>query len=144
MSQTWLTVLSGVGGIIGTLLTFLGVRLSQRQANKQVELTASIERDKVDASAYSEARLVWDALIRDLQAERSAQKAEISDLKVKVDAQESQARQWRERLEDLEQKRAGDRRSIHLVSTYARRLLRLVEDNGLIPPQPPEGFDLTA
>jgi uncharacterized membrane-anchored protein YhcB (DUF1043 family) len=143
VSQTWETILSAAGGIIGALLTFAGARFGQRQASKQQKITTELERDKVDAQAYAEGRQVWDSLIKDLQVERDSQKSKISDLQVKVDAQHMEADQWHKRLEDMEQKRAGDRQSIHLLAGYARRLLRLVEDNGLVPPQPPEGLDLT-
>lgn len=143
-SQTWVTILTVAAGPIAAVLGFLGVRVSQRQANKQVQITSEIERDKVNASAYTEARQVWDSLIKDLQVERDSQKGQISDLKVKVDAQHVEVDQWRKRLEDLEQKRSGDRAAIHLLASYARRLLRVVEDNNLTPPQPPEGLDLTA
>lgn len=142
-SSTWIGILTGVGAILGALFGLLAARINQRQANKQLQITAEIQRDQVNASAYDSARQTWDALIKDLQAERNAQKSQISDLEVKVDAQRTMADQWRKRLEDLEQKRAGDRVSIHLITVYARRLLRVVEDGGLVPPQPPEGLDLT-
>jgi septal ring factor EnvC (AmiA/AmiB activator) len=142
-SQTWVTILTVAAGPIAAVLGFLGVRVSQRQANKQVQITAEIQRDQVNAIAYDSARQTWDSLIKDLQAERNSQKGQISDLQVKVDAQHMAVDQWRKRLEDLEKKRSGDRAAIHAISTYARRLLRLVEDNGLVPPQPPEGLDLT-
>ena len=136
MSQTWETILSAAGGIIGALLTFAGARFGQRQASKQQRITAEIQRDQVNATAYDSARETWDSLIKDLQAERNTQKGQISDLEVKVDAQRAMADQWRKRLEELERKR-------HILATYARRLLRVVEDGGLVPPQPPEGLDLT-
>ncbi len=143
MSQTWLSILSAGGGILGAVLTLVGVRLSQRQSNKQLQVTADIERDKVNAAAYTEGRQVWAEMVKDLQVERTAQKNQISDLQVKVEAQDAESHRWRQRLEDMEQKRSGDRYAIHLISTYARRLLRTIEDGGLVPPQPPEGLDLT-
>lgn len=142
-STTWIGILTGVGAILGALFGLLGARLNQRQANKQLQITAEIQRDQVNASAYSEARTVWDSLIQDLQAERNSLKDKVSDLEVKVEAQNTASSQWRKRLEDVEQKRSGDRQAIHLLASYARRLLRVVEDNNLTPPQPPEGLDLT-
>jgi septal ring factor EnvC (AmiA/AmiB activator) len=143
-STTWVTILTVAAGPIAAVVGFLGVRLSQRQSNKQLQITAEIQRDQVNASAYDSARQVWTALTKDLQTERDSLKRSVSDLSVKVDAQDMQVEQWRRRLEDLEQKRQGDRRAIHLISDYARRLLRVIEDNNLSPPQPPEGLDATS
>lgn len=143
MSSTVVTILSSCGGVVGALLTFLGVRFTQRQTAQAQKITADIERSKVEASAYTEARQVWDSLIKDLREQSDRQKAELSDLRREVETQHATSERWRHRLEDLEQKRAGDRYAIHTLTSYVRRLLRQIEDNNLVPPPPPEGLDLS-
>ena len=142
MSSTWVTILSIAGGVLGTLLTFLGGRYTQRAAVKAQRETAAIERDKVDASAYAEARQTWDALIGDLREERRSLKKEIGDMRLEFAGQQATTDMWRRRLEDLEQKRSGDRHAIHVLTVYARQLLKVINAAGLVPPPPPEGLDL--
>lgn len=142
MSPTDVNVLSALGGILAAVLTFWGVRLSQRQSAKAQEATQEIEHAKVDAAAYGEARQIWDTLIEDLRNKAADQTREIDRLRREFEAQQAQTDRWRERLEDLEQKRAGDRKAIHLLTEYVRDLLDVIEKNDLIPPKPPEGLEL--
>lgn len=128
MSTTWVTILSSLGGVLTGVIGYFGVRLTQRQATKAQRATLEIEQTKVDALAYTEARLTWDSLIKDLRNQVKDQRAEIAG--------------FRTRLEDLEQKRSGDRVAIHVLATYARQLLKVITAADLVPPPPPEGLDL--
>uniref|UniRef100_UPI003F491EB7 hypothetical protein n=1 Tax=Pseudonocardia sp. CA-138482 TaxID=3240023 RepID=UPI003F491EB7 len=139
---TAVAVLSSCGGVLAAALTYLGVRLTQRQAVKAQAVAAEIEQVKVNAAAYAEARHVWDALIADLRTKVADQKHEISDLRRGLAAQRADAELLRKRLEDMEQKRAGDRYAIHVLAVYARQLLKVIKDANLVPPPPPEGLDL--
>lgn len=135
MSSTDVNILSALGGILAAVLTFWGVRLSQKQSAKAQQVTQEIERSKIDAAAFGQAQVIWDSIIKDLRDTSTDQRHEISDLRREQDAH-------RARIEDLEKKRAGDRRSIHLLTEYIRDLLKVIEDNGLTPPKPPVGLEL--
>lgn len=129
MSQTVLTaLLSGVGGLVSAILMFLGTRYTQRSASKAQTSAQEIERQKVDAQAYSEARKIWDSVIEDLHSQVTYQRAQLDE--------------FRTRLEDVEKKRAGDRQAIHVLTEYIRDLLALLKEHNLTPPVPPEGLDL--
>lgn len=135
MSSTDVNILSALGGILAALLTFWGVKISQKQSAKAQEVTQEIEKSKVDAAAFGQAQLIWDSIIKDLRETTSDQRREISDLRREFEAQ-------RARLEDLERKRASDRKAIHLLTEYVRDLLELIRDNDLTPPPPPPGLSL--
>lgn len=129
MSQTVLTaLLSGVGGLVSAILMFLGTRYTQRSASKAQTSAQEIERQKVDAQAYSEARKIWDSVIEDLHSQVTYQRVQLDE--------------FRTRLEDVEKKRAGDRQAIHVLTEYIRDLLALLKEHNLTPPVPPEGLDL--
>ena len=135
MSSTWVTILSASGGILAAIVTYLGMRITQRQAAKAQQTTAEIETAKVDAQAYAEARAIWDSLIKDLRNTVRDQRDEIAKLR-------DETASFRVRLEDLEQKRSGDRYAIHVLTVYARQLLKVITTADLVPPPPPEGLDL--
>lgn len=135
MTSTDVNILSAAGGILAAILTFWGVKISQKQAARAQQVTHEIEKSKVDAAAFGQAQLIWDSIIRDLRETTSDQRREISDLRREFEAQ-------RARLEDLEKKRAGDRKAIHLLTEYVRDLLELIRDNDLTPPAPPPGLEL--
>lgn len=135
MSSTWVTILSASGGILAAIVTYLGMRITQRQAAKAQQTTAEIETAKVDAQAYAEARTIWDSLIKDLRNTVADQRREITKLR-------EETASFRARLEDLEQKRSGDRYAIHVLTVYARQLLKVITAADLVPPPPPEGLDL--
>lgn len=128
MSSTWVTVLSASGGIIAAVIGYFGIRLTQRQAVKAQQATIEIEKDKVDVQAYAEARTTWESLIKDLRKQ--------------VDDQRKESDRFRGRLEDLEQKRRGDRLAIHVLTEYARQLLWVLRENNIQPPPTPEGLDM--
>lgn len=128
MSSTWVTVLSASGGIIAAIIGYYGIRLTQRQAVKAQQATIEIEKDKVDVQAYAEARTTWESLIKDLRKQ--------------VDDQRKESDRFRNRLEDLEQKRSGDRVAIHVLTQYARQLLWVLRENNIQPPPTPEGLDM--
>jgi uncharacterized membrane protein len=135
VSSTWVTILSASGGILAAIVTYLGMRITQRQAAKAQQTTAEIETAKVDAQAYAEARTIWDSLIKDLRNTVADQRREITKLR-------EETASFRARLEDLEQKRSGDRYAIHVLTVYARQLLKVITAADLVPPPPPEGLDL--
>lgn len=135
MSSTWVTILSASGGIIAAVIGYFGIRLTQRQAVQAQQTTAEIETAKVDALAYTEARLTWDALIKDLRNQVKDQKADLAEVRHTADG-------FRNRLEDLEQKRSGDRVAIHVLTQYARQLLWVLRENNIQPPPTPEGLDM--
>jgi Tfp pilus assembly protein PilN len=128
VSSTWVTILSLIGGVLTSVIGYFGVRLTQRQATKAQRATIALEQSKIDAQAYTEARMTWDALIKDLRNQVKDQRRDLADLN--------------NRLEDLEQKRSGDRRAIHVLTEYARQLLKVINAADLKPPSPPEGLDL--
>jgi hypothetical protein len=130
VSSTWVTILSACGGIITGLIGYFGIRLTQRQAVKAQQATIEIEKDKVDVQAYAEARTTWESLIKDLRKQ--------------VDDQRKESDRFRNRLEDLEQKRSGDRVAIHVLTQYARQLLWVLRENNIQPPPTPEGLDMDA
>jgi hypothetical protein len=128
VSSTWVTVLSASGGIIAAVIGYFGIRLTQRQAVKAQQATIEIEKDKVDVQAYAEARTTWESLIKDLRKQ--------------VDDQRKESDRFRTRLEDLEQKRRGDRVAIHVLTEYARQLLWVLREHNIQPPPTPEGLDM--
>ncbi|HEY2088701.1 MAG TPA: hypothetical protein VGH54_22100 [Mycobacterium sp.] len=128
MSSTWVTILSLIGGVLTSVIGYFGVRLTQRQATKAQRATIALEQSKIDAQAYTEARMTWDALIKDLRNQVKDQRRDLADLN--------------SRLEDLEQKRSGDRVAIHVLTVYARQLLKVINAADLTPPPPPKGLDL--
>ena len=133
------TILSTLGTVIAALIGWFGVRHTQRQASKAQQVTIEIERSKIDAAAYAEARKIWDSLIDDLRSQVANQRAEIADLRK---ASNEEMRALRADLSDLARKRAGDRQAIHLLTVYARDLLKALDTNGVTPPSPPVGLDL--
>lgn len=135
MSSTDVNILSALGGILAAVLTFLGVKIQQRQSAKAHQATQEIEKSKVDAAAFGQAQVIWDSIIKDLRETTSDQRREISDLRREFEAQ-------RARIEVLERKRSADARSIHLLTEYIRDLLELIRDNNLTPPEPPPGLEL--
>lgn len=142
MSSTWVSILSAGLGLITGLLTYLGMRLSQRQAVKAQEVTSEIERSKADSQAYTEARQTWDSLIRDLRNQVKDQRTDLAEMRGKLTAQNKVAGEFHTRLEDMEQKRRGDRVAIHVLTEYARQLLWVLRENNIQPPPTPEGLDM--
>lgn len=135
MSTTWVTILSLIGGVLTSIIGYFGVRLTQRQATKAQRATIELEQSKIDAQAYTEARMTWDALIKDLRNQVKDQKADLAEVR-------HTANGFRNRLEDLEQKRSGDRVAIHVLTQYARQLLWVLRENNIQPPPTPEGLDM--
>jgi septal ring factor EnvC (AmiA/AmiB activator) len=135
-------MLSTLGAIVTALCTYLGVRLNARNAKQAQTKTSEIERTKIDAAAYDSAREIWDAVINDLREQVADQRKELSELRVSISKYHNEIGKLRDRLEDLETKRAGDRRAIHTITTYALQLLRLLKDNGIAPPPAPDGLAL--
>lgn len=142
MSTFWINVLSAGGGTIAAVIGYLGLRFSQRSSAKAQRITAAIESSKADSMAYTEARQTWDSLIRDLRNQVKDQRTDLAEMRNKFTAQNKTTREFQVRLEDMEQKRQGDRVAIHVLTTYARQLLKVITTADLVPPPPPEGLDL--
>jgi septal ring factor EnvC (AmiA/AmiB activator) len=135
-------MLSTLGAIVTALCAYLGVRVNARNAKQAQAKAAEIERTKIDAAAYDSAREIWDAVIGDLRDQVADQRKELAALRASVSKYHVEMNKLRDRLEDLETKRAGDRRAIHTITEYARALLRLLKDNGIAPPPAPDGLTL--
>lgn len=142
MSTFWINALSAGGGTIAAVIGYLGLRFSQRSSAKAQRITAGIESSKADSIAYTEARQTWDSLIRDLRNQVKDQRVDLAEMRNKLTAQSRATKEFQARLEDLEQKRSGDRYAIHVLTVYARQLLKVVTAADLTPPPPPEGLDL--
>jgi len=142
VSTFWINVLSAGGGVIAAVIGYLGLRFSQRSSAKAQRITAAIESSKADSIAYNEARQTWDSLIRDLRNQVKDQRTDLAEMRNKFTAQNRTAKEFQARLEDMEQKRSGDRYAIHTLTVYARQLLKVVTAADLAPPPPPEGLDL--
>lgn len=128
------TIISAIGAIVVGGLVFLGTRLSGK-------LSAKAQAVQADATAYATARQIWGDLIDDLKSKVSDQSKELSSMRRRFD---EEVQGLRTRLEDLETKRAGDRKAIHLLTEYAKALLRVLKINGIDPPAPPEGLAMDA
>lgn len=125
-------IISTLGGITLAVATYWAARLNGK-------LSAKAQATQADASAYDTAREIWGELIDDLRSKVRDQSRELEDMRHRFD-QEMQS--LRARLEDLEMKRAGDRKAIHLLTEYAKTLLRVLKTNNIVAPGPPEGLDV--
>lgn len=143
VSTLWINLLSASGGIIAAIVGYLGLRFSQRSSAKAQRITQGIESAKADSMAYDSARQTWDSLIRDLRNQVKDQRVDLAEMRNKFTAQTRETKDFQSRLEDMEQKRGGDRRAIHVLAEYARQLLKVIDAADLTPPSPPEGLDLT-
>lgn len=135
MSSTWVTILSAAGGILGAVLTFVGTRWNNRSAVRAQRETLRIERDKVDAAAYSEARQIWDSTIAALKSENDSKSAEISNLRVSSAADRAE-------LERVSKGFSSRGHTIDLLKEYVSSLLKFIRKNRLTPPPAPEGVEL--
>jgi septal ring factor EnvC (AmiA/AmiB activator) len=141
-SSPIVVVLSAAGTVIVAILGYLGMRINARNAKAAQTSTAELERSKIDAAAYDSAREIWDSVINDLRRQVADQHKELAALRTLVSKYHTEIGDLRDRIEDLETKRAGDRRAIHAITTYARQLLQLLKVNGIAPPPAPEGLAL--
>jgi hypothetical protein len=151
--QLQTALLTAIGTVLVGLLSYLGVRFTQRQVSKAAKRTAEIEQEKVDAAAYQEARAIWDDLIKDMREQIADQRSQLTELRGETgdlrkrlaeleEKRTAETGELRRRLADVETKRAGDRRAIHQLTVYARSLLSVLKNHGITPPVPPEGLDL--
>lgn len=135
MSSTWVTILSAAGGILGAVLTFVGTRWNNRSAVRAQRETLRIERDKVDAAAYSEARQIWDSTIAALKSENDSKSQEISNLRVEASGQRAE-------LERVSKGFSSRGHTIDLLREYISTLLKFIRRHRLTPPAAPEGVDI--
>lgn len=124
------TIISALGAVFVGGLAWWGVRANGR-------FSARAQTAQADATAYATARQIWGDLIDDLKSKVSDQSKELSSMRRRFD---EEVQGLRTRLEDLETKRAGDRKAIHLLTEYAKALLKVLKINGIDPPAPPEGL----
>lgn len=134
LSTNALPILSGLGGTLTIVGTYAAARVTGRQSAKS-------HKAAVDAAAYESARGIWGDVIEDLRQQVQDQKHSIAELRSSMGGE---IRQLRERLGDLETKRAGDRRAIHILTEYAKLLLQVLRSHGIEPPEPPDGLDMAA
>lgn len=135
MSSTLVTILSAAGGILGAVLTFIATRWSGRQAARAQQQTLQIERDKVDAAAYAEARQTWESMIGSLRADNDSKAQEISNLRVAAAADRAE-------LENVSRGFSSRGHTIDLLREYIYTLHRFIRKNRLTPPPAPEGVEL--
>lgn len=129
--------LSAVGAIITAIGGYFGVRINARNAKQAHAITVEIERSKIDAEAYDSAREIWDALINDLRNQVADQRKELAELRRVIARSNAEVNKLRDRLEDLEAKRAVDHQMIQTVINYARQLRQLLKSNGISAPPAP-------
>lgn len=120
-------VLPIVGTALSGLLVLAGVIYTQRVASKANRDTAALEQARIQLERIDSMHKEIDDLRRWRSEDRATHDREIRGL--------------RERLEDLEEKRAGDRRAIHYLTSYVRTLLALLREYDIHPPVPPHGLD---
>jgi septal ring factor EnvC (AmiA/AmiB activator) len=120
--------------LIGTALTALGllagVIYTQRQVRKAQARTAEIEKAKVDAGSYETARKNFESII-------GAQGLRIDRLAKELDDMYEERDSMKKRIDELEAARQIDERNIRILAMYCRRLMNLLEQNGLAYPTPP-------
>lgn len=127
-----------VVSILGGVIIPMGVALIAHLTGKSA---SRVQSRGAEASAYDTARAIWGDLIDDLKSKVTDQRREIDSMRRRFD---DEMQGLRARLEDLETKRAGDRHAIHLLTEYAKALLRVLKSNNIVAPDPPEGLDMDA
>lgn len=128
--------LTAISSTLGTILVAAGAIWVARINGKNAVKAQAVQ---ADATAYETARSIWGDLIDDLRSKITDQRREIDAMRKRFDGE---MQTLRARLEDLETKRAGDRRAIHMLTEYAKALLRVLKTNGIDPPTPPDGLDV--
>lgn len=127
-------IISTVGVVLAAVVTFAGVRYTQRSSRAAAEATARLEAKKVDAAAYEAARDTWEQ-------ERLWLREQVTDLRGRVDELEHGRAQDRARIRELEEREARDRALIAELAGYARALLRILAEHHIPYPPPPPGLD---
>lgn len=135
MDPTVITALIAAGGVIlAAVFSLAGVRFTQRATRAAAERTAALERTKVDAQAYENARQTWDEHVDSLREQ-------LADLREEAEQQRRAARDLRSRVDELEEGRDRDRARIRELTAYARELLRILGEHGIAYPPPPPGLE---
>lgn len=125
-------LISSLGGIALAAATFWAARLNGKQS-------AKAQATQADSSAYTTAREIWGDLLDDLKTQVADQNRELRAMRSRFN---EEMQSLRARIGDLETKRAGDRKAIHLLTEYAKALLHVLKTNSIDAPDPPEGLDM--
>jgi uncharacterized membrane-anchored protein YhcB (DUF1043 family) len=140
-SSIVISILAAVGTAIGSVLTYLGIRFTQRSAARAAEATQRLETTKVSAEAYEAAKETWKEHVDSL-------KERVSELVVRVQQLEDQRNRDSERIADLKVEQERDRsliRQLQLenqqVISFARVLLRILGEHNIPYPSPPAFLD---
>lgn len=120
--------------LLGTAVTALGLLLgviyTQAQVRKAQTRTAEIEQAKVDAASYETARKNFESIIL-------AQGARLDRLSEELDELTEERKATRRRVDELDAARQVDARNIRILAVYCRRLMSILQQNGLTYPEPP-------
>jgi len=127
-------LISASGVVFAAVLTLLGVRYTQRQTRAAARRTEALERTRVDAQAFENAKATWRENVADLRDR-------VDELAVENDRQRATIRELRDRVDELESGQDRDRKHIRDLTAYARALLRILGENGIAYPDPPPGLE---
>lgn len=127
-------IISASGVVLAAVFTLLGVRYTQRQTRAAADRTAALERTRVDAQAFENAKATWRENVADLR-ER------VDELAVENERQRETIRNLRVRVDELESGQDRDRKHIRDLTAYARELLRILGEHGIAYPAPPPGLE---
>jgi septal ring factor EnvC (AmiA/AmiB activator) len=127
-------IISASGVVLTAVFTLLGVRYTQRSTRAAARRTEALERTRVDAQAFENAKATWRENVADLRDR-------VDELAVENERQRDTIRGLRIRIEELETGQDRDRAHIRDLTAYARALLRILGENGIAYPDPPPGLE---
>jgi TolA-binding protein len=104
--------------VLSALISLAAARYTQRQAQAATEASERLERDKVSAQAYEQARKTWEDHVTSLRGQVAELRSRVSELEI-TEAQCAQ-------------------RNLDLIR-YSRDLMTLLATNGIPHPTPPGG-----
>jgi hypothetical protein len=138
LASVLIAIISAAGLLAGGVYAARQVYRSNARAAELQEQALTNETAKVDLERVREFRADIAALRHDRDEDNARHHGEIVALRNDHAADIAQLRQ---RLNQAEIERAHSRTEIHLLTEYARVLLRLLRDAGIAYPPPPAGLD---
>lgn len=126
-------IISAASVVLAGLFTLLGVRFTQRSARDAARATASLERDKLNSSAYESARHTWEDNVESLRKQ-------VADLSEEAERSRRIGRELRDRVDELESGRDADRARIRELTNWATAVLRIMATHEIPYPPPPAGL----
>ena len=132
-------LISAAGVALSSLIAFLGVRATQRQAAAATRTQATTRTQELEAATWDRLQKMYQGALDELEDQIAACRAEQKEQR---EQHRSEIQALQNRIDVMELRRDADTMQIRLLQSYVRRLLAVVRGSGMTAPEPPEGLVL--